>query len=123
MKCLLRDRQGGDRDPIIVVKLETGQPPEGCDVLILLSDRLTEQVDLDVRGVLGELARGDVLAVKRVQSTQETDREGSGGAETGAGGDVGHRDDLDTRLHAVGRDDLTDDPVLDLLGACDALEG
>ena len=45
---------------------EAGDPAEGRDVLVLLADRLLEDVDLDLAGLLGQLAGMDqVLHLRR----------------------------------------------------------
>ena len=41
------------------IEREAGDAAVGGDVLVLLADRLAETVDLDVAGLLGQLARVD----------------------------------------------------------------
>ena len=45
-----------DVDRAVVVERERGDAAEGGDVLVLLADRLAEALDLEVAGLLGELA-------------------------------------------------------------------
>ena len=54
-------------DVAVGQELEAGQPPVGGDVLVLLADRLAEQVDLDVARLLGQLSRVDDVLAVRVQ--------------------------------------------------------
>ena len=50
MCCEISQRR--DRDLIVGMELEAGQSAERGDVLILFADRLAEDIDLDVRGLL-----------------------------------------------------------------------
>ena len=98
-------------------ELEAGQPAERGDVLVLLADLLLEQVDLDVAGLLGQLARVDQVLLVGVERLQQRGREAAGRAEAGAGRDVGHAGDLQRAavdLHQAHR--LADDRVLELVG-------
>ena len=58
------ERLGGDLERprlhlVVREELEAGDAAERGDVLVLLADRLLEQVDLDVAGLLGQLLRVD----------------------------------------------------------------
>ena len=97
MPDLLGQGYRDDIDPLVRVKLERGEPSDGRDVLILFSDRLLQPFDLDIARVRGNLLVGDDLVLERVQRLQHTDRERTRRAQTGPGGNVGHRRDLDRR--------------------------
>ena len=84
-----------DVDAAVRVELEARDAAERRDVLILLADRPSEDVDLDAACLLGELGGADVLALPRVQSAQEAHRERARRAEAGPGRDVREADDLD----------------------------
>ena len=59
-------------------KLETGQPAIRGDVLVLLSDRLAEAVDLDLAGLLGQLARMHEVPAIGVQRLEQRGGEAAG---------------------------------------------
>ncbi len=50
------DAERLDADRVVGLELESGQPAERGDVLVLLADRVAEPLDLDVAGRLGERA-------------------------------------------------------------------
>ena len=56
----MRKRLRFDRP--VAAESEAGDAAEGRDVLVLLADRLVEQIDLDVAGLLGEFARMNDVA-------------------------------------------------------------
>src|SRR5689334_13155903 len=58
----------------IAPELEATESAERRDVLILLSDGLAEYVDLNVTCFLGHFGRLDMLALIRVQRTQQSHR-------------------------------------------------
>ena len=109
-------------DGAVRLELEAGDAAESSDVVVLLARRASEQVDLDVRRLLGKIAGGDVLALERVQGPQQADRERPGRAEAGSGGDVGQADDLERRADIVQRERAADDRVVDLIDLLDPLE-
>ena len=94
---LLLDRQRRGVDRAVPAEREAGDAAESGDVLVLLADRLLQQVDLDVAGLLGEFARMDDVARLGVQRAQQRRGETAGRAESGAGRDIGQRRDLDLR--------------------------
>ncbi len=61
------------------------------------------------------VARGDVLALPRVERAEQPDRERARRAEAGAGGDVREADDLERRPDLVEPERRPDDRVLDLV--------
>ena len=84
------------------------------DVLVLLADRLAEDVDLDLAGGLGERARRDRGAARVRKRLQQADRVGARGAHAGAGGHVGDRRDLERVAAPVAQQGLAQDRVADL---------
>ena len=92
------------------------------DVLVLLADRLLEDVDLDLARRLGQLARRQRRAAGERQRLQQADGEGAGGAHPGPGGDVGHRGDLQRLAVPVADQRLAQDRVADLARVVDLLE-
>ena len=52
------DPQRAGLDAAVRVEVEAGQAAEGGDVLILLADRLAEEVDLDAAGLLRRARAG-----------------------------------------------------------------
>ena len=117
-------RQPGRRDVdrAVRVEVEAGDAAERRDVLVLLADRAAEPLDLDLAGLAAEVGRRDVVALHRVDGLEQPDRERAGGAQAGAGRDVGGRDDLHAGADVVGAQHLADDRVLDLVGLVDPLE-
>ena len=63
-----------DPDAAVDVDLEARDAAVGGDVLVLLSDRLLEDVDLDVARLFRQGAGGDVLALVGVQRPQQARR-------------------------------------------------
>ena len=94
---LVVDRERHRFHRAVHAESEAGDPAEGGDVLVLLADRLAELVDLDMAGLLGELARMDDAAGLSMQGAQQRGREAAGRTEPGAGRNVGQRRDLDLR--------------------------
>ena len=112
----LEIESGATSTRAILAEFEGRDAAEGGDVLILFADRLAEKIDFDMAGLLGEhLARNEIL-IQRVQGAQQGDGEAAGGAEPGAGGNVGHADDFQVgRGHRHQPEGLADDGVLDLV--------
>src|SRR3712207_9567900 len=67
-------------------EVEAGDATEGGGVLVLLADRASKPLDLDLAGLAGEVRRADVVALRGVHGLEQADGEGAGGAEPGAGG-------------------------------------
>ena len=59
-------------------KAEAGDPAESRDVLVLLADRLLEDVDLDLARLLGQLAGVDQVLLLRVQRLEQSRGEAAG---------------------------------------------
>ena len=97
-------------------------PPKAAMYWSCLPTGSPKQVDLDVRGLLGQGVRGHVLALEGVDRAQQADGERPRRAEPGARRDVGQRHHLDARLDGVAAKDLADDRVLDLVDRASALE-
>ena len=96
---------------------------DGGDVLVLLADGLTEFVELDVAGLLGELGGGNQALLRRVEGLEQGGGEAARGAEAGAAGDIGHRGELEVGIgHAGEFQGLADDRMLDLVDVVGALE-
>ena len=90
----LETASGETRDAVVGGELEAREAAVGGDVLVLLADGLAEHVDLDVAGLLGQRAGGDVLALEGVDRPQQAHGERARGAEPGPRGDVGHADTI-----------------------------
>ena len=69
--------------------------------MILLADRLAEPIDLDIAGLLGQLARVDDALAVGMQRAQQRGREAAGRSEPGAGRNIGQRRDLDLRRSEI----------------------
>ena len=91
--------------------------------MVLLADRLAQPVDLDVAGLLGELARMDQHLAMAVERLEQRGREAARGAEPGAGRNIGHRGDFE-RVHVEPDqlERLAHDRMLELVDRADALE-
>ena len=132
------ERLGGDLQRpgfhlFVRKKTEAGDAAEGGDILVLLADRLLEDLDLDAAGLLGQLLRMDQILLQRVERLQQRRGETPGRPEARASRHVGHAGDLQMRrpdprrsqrfanqgmLHLVDRPDplhvgVLDDQVLD----------
>ena len=100
----------------VLTKIERRQAAERGDVLVLLSDRFLQQIQLDVAGHLGQLAGMDEVPLLLVEDLEQAGGEAARGAEAGPRGNVGDAGDLQ-----VGRGDagelerLADDRVADLV--------
>ena len=113
-----RDLQRLGLDRAVRVEREAGQAAVRGDVLVLLADRLAQPIDLDLAGLLGELARMQQPAPVRVERLQQRGGEAARRAEAGARRDVGQRRDFDLRrLEPDQLDRLADDRMLDLVDA------
>ena len=111
-----------DVDAAVGVEPEARDSAERRDVLVLLADRPSEDVDLDAACLLGELGGADVLALPRVQGTQEAHGEGARRAQPGPRRDVREADDLDPRTDRMELERRTNDGMGDLARLLDALE-
>ena len=85
------------RDAVVGPEFETCDPAERSDVLVLLADRLSQQIQLNVTGLLRKLLPADVVPFHAVERPQQGGRETSGRSQAGSGGNVRHADDLDVR--------------------------
>ena len=94
-------------------KVEGSHATDRRDVLILLADGLVQFLQLDLAGLRGDLHRAhDVLFVS-VQRFQQRRGETAGRTESAAGGDVGHRGDLQRApVHLQKRARFTHDRML-----------
>ena len=79
----------------VSIESECRDAPDCCDVLILFANRLSQPVQFDVASLLRELGGVNDPFLFGVQSLEEGGRKASGGTETGAGGNVSHRSDLE----------------------------
>ena len=64
------------------LKEKTIQPAERGRILILLADRLLQNLDLDMAGFLRKLAGRNALAAKRVQRVEQADGKTARSAQT-----------------------------------------
>ena len=120
---LLIDRERRGIDRAVFPEREAGQATEGGDVLVLLADGLAQQVDLDVAGLLGQLARVNQRAAVGVERAQERSGEAARGTEASAGGDVGKGGDLDLRLAEIElAQRLADDAMANRVDGLDVLD-
>src|SRR5581483_2552828 len=120
---LLVDGEAPGIDGSVLAEGEAGQPAESRDVLVLLADRLAEEVDLDVAGLLGKLARMNDRVAVRVKRAQERGGEAARRAKAGAGRNIGKRGDLDLRpARCELPQRLADDAVAHLVDGVDVLE-
>src|SRR5579871_2167766 len=67
-------------DCAVAAKREAGDAAERRDVLVLLADRLLEEVNLDMTGLLGELAWVNDVAGLRMQRAQQRGGKAAGRA-------------------------------------------
>ena len=104
------------------VEPEARDSAERRDVLVLLADRPSEDVDLDAACLLGELGGADVLALPGVQSAQEAHGEGARRPQPGPRGDVREADDLDPWTDRMELERGPDDGMRDLAGVLDTFE-
>ena len=98
-----------DVDAAVGLEPEARDAAERRDVLVLLADGPSEDVDLDAARLLGQLGGADVLALPRVQRAQEADGERPRRAETRSRGDVREADDLDARADRMELERRADD--------------
>ena len=63
------------RHRVVRVEGEAGHAADGCDILVLLADRLAEPVDFDVAGELGQLHLIQVAATMGVERLEQGGRE------------------------------------------------
>src|SRR5712691_2307849 len=106
----------------VAPELEASESAERRDILILLSDGLTEHVDLNVTGFLGYFSRLDVLALIRIQRTQQPHRECARRSQPGARRHVGEAGDLNVSLPVVPPENLAEDGVPNLVHRCRIFE-
>src|SRR5208282_3737961 len=85
-------------DPAGRIDAEAGDAAIGGDVLVLLADRLAQQVDLDMAGLLRELLRRHEALPVGMQRLEERGREAARGAEARTCPNVGHAGELEVRL-------------------------
>ena len=74
VQALVRQRERRNLDLPLLVDVEARNAAERGDVLVLLADRLLEQVELDVTGLLSQLARRDRVAPHGMERAQERGR-------------------------------------------------
>jgi hypothetical protein len=113
---LFGDPKGRDGDRAVGGEIEAGDAAVRRDVLILFTDWLLQQVDLDVTGLLGELLwMHHVLAIG-VQGLQQGGRETPGRAQPRAGRNVGHARDFQIpRVDGQRAQRLTDDRMTNVV--------
>ena len=108
---------------VVGQETEAGDAAIGRDVLVLLADRLAQQVDLDVAGLPRQLLAVDERAVMGVQRPQQRGGEAAGRAQAGAGGNVRHAGDFQVRRAQAGQlERLPHDGVLHLGDGVHVLE-
>jgi hypothetical protein len=64
------DRHRFDVDAVVGIEADVVQAAKGRRVLVLLANRLSEHIDLDAAGLLGEVLRADDLALVRIERLQ-----------------------------------------------------
>ena len=99
--CFFAHLEGIDGDTVVLAVLLTEQAAVGDDVLVLLSNRLLQPDHFNFDGLLRQHFRIDRLAFKSVHGVNETNQEGSGRTQAGAGGYIRDADDLDRIRHIV----------------------
>ena len=92
-------------------------------ILILLADRTTEQVHLDVARFGGILFGGQALSQIGIDRTQQSDRERPRRPEPGACRDVRHTHQLDRGSDRMEAKGLPDDRMLDVIDAFARVRG
>jgi hypothetical protein len=117
------DRQalGLDRDGAAGPEREQVQAAERRRVLVLPPDRLAEDVDLDVAGLLRQLPGRDTVAAVAVEGVQQPDRERARAPEAGRGRQVAHGADVDRRVDVEELEGGPGDVVLQLVDRVDLL--
>ena len=91
------------------------------DVLVLLADRLLQEVDLELARLARELLGRDELALERVEAVEQRDREAARRAEARVGRHVGQAVQLEPAGDAGHAERRLEDAVLDLVDRVDDL--
>jgi hypothetical protein len=113
---VLVDLQGPGLDPAVGQELEASDAPERGAILVLLADRLLEEIELDAARLFGQLAGMDRVLVQRVQHLEKGRGEAARRSQARPGRDVGHAGDLQRAAVAAEESQrLPDQGVLDLL--------
>jgi len=76
------------------VEAETGDPAYAGNILVLFSNRLFQDVYLNMAGLFGEFARMNQVLVVRVERAQKRRGETAGGPQPGSSRDVSHAGDF-----------------------------
>src|SRR5664280_815692 len=113
---LFRNGQGPRFHLTIFAEFETGDAAVGCNVLVLLADRLPQNVDLDVTGLLCQLVRVNQVLLVSMQGFQERSCEAAGRTQARPSRNVGHAGNLQiARLHAYFPEGFADYGMLDVV--------
>jgi len=101
----------------VSARLETEdiETAEGRRILILFADRFLEHFNLNVRGLLRQLARGYPLAAVRVESIEQPHGEAARPTESGRCRQIAHCADVDGRIDAQKAQAFARDVVFDVV--------
>src|SRR5262249_28624871 len=89
---------GASAHPSVGADVEAGYATICRDELILLADRLFQQIYFNLASFLGEVIRSDQqVFLIGVQRLEESRSEGAGRAESGAGWNISHTGDFQIR--------------------------
>ena len=89
-----------DVDRSVAIERHRADPAVGRDVLVLLADRLLEDVYLELARLVGELLGGHELALEGVQAVEQSDGEAARRAEPRVRRHVGEAVQLEAALEA-----------------------
>ena len=113
---------GGERNPfhgyVATGKAEHIQATEGTCPLILISDGLLEDLDLDLTGFTGQIGGCGRSTGEMANEGEKGRREGLRGSQSGARRNIGHDRQVDV-VDAVAVQDLAGNGVLKLTGTRD----
>ncbi len=118
---LVLQREALDLDGAIGPERQRADAAVGRDVLVLLADRLLEELDLELAGLARELLGGHELALERVQAVEQGDGEAARRAEAGVGRYVGQAVQLEAVGDARHAQRRLEDAVPDLVDRVDDL--
>ena len=118
---LVAQREALDLDGAVGLERQRADAAERRDVLVLLADRLLEEIDLELAGLARELLGRDELALERVQAVEQGDREAARRAETRVGGHVGQAVELEAAGDPGHAERRLEDAVPDLVDRVDDL--
>ena len=122
LQALPRGRDALDMDPVGSRELHVIESAIGCEDLVLVADRLAQDIPFQVDRQARQFGRADVAPQVPVQSLQQADREGRGTAQTGKRRQVSRDTDLDVALDTAQPQRLAHRRVLDLLERADAFD-